>query len=160
MAHQIQLKRRLAATPAEVYAAWTDPRSLAQWMRPCHDGARSADVTADARVGGRYRIDMYDEDGELHPHEGEYLRLEPSRLLEFVWVSEHTQRQRSIVTVELQPVGRDETELTLTHRLLPSEEAAKGHHGGWTMILDNLAAVLKPQRARGPQQAGAAQRAP
>jgi uncharacterized protein YndB with AHSA1/START domain len=140
MAHEIQLKRRLAASADEVYAAWTDPRSLAEWMRPLPGGRTEA--TADARVGGKFRVDMYDKEGKLYRHEGEYLRLERPRLVEFSWISDATERQRSIVTVELRSVGENETELTLSHRLLPSERSAQAHAEGWTSILVELAAAL------------------
>lgn len=140
MAHEIQLKRRLAAGADEVYAAWTDPHSLAEWMRPLPGGRTEA--TADVRVGGKFLVDMYDKEGKLYRHEGEYLRLERPRLVEFSWISEATERGRSIVTVELRSVGEDETELTLTHRLLPSESSAQSHAEGWAAILVELAAAL------------------
>ena len=77
MTHQIQLKRRLAATVDEVYAAWTDGRSLSQWMVPII-GGRTEAVT-DARVGGAYRIDMFGLSGQS-AQQGQYLRLERPRL--------------------------------------------------------------------------------
>ena len=146
MAHEVRLKRRLAASADEVYAAWTDARSLAEWMRPLPGGRTEA--SADVRVGGKFRVDMYDKEGKLYAHEGEYLRLERPRLVEFSWISDATERQRSIVTVELRSVGEDETELTLSHRLLPSERSAQSHTEGWTSILVELAAALKRGRAR------------
>lgn len=137
MTHQIQLKRKLAATPDEVYEAWTDPVSLGQWMVPIVGGRTEA--KADARVGGRYSIEMRGLSSH-HPQGGEYLRLERPRLIEFTWTADLAYPQGSIVTVELKPIGRGETELTLTHRLLPNEAAAEGHSRGWDSGLDSLVA--------------------
>ncbi|MBA2457503.1 MAG: hypothetical protein H0V43_00950, partial [Gemmatimonadales bacterium] len=33
-------------------------------------------------------------EGKTYPHEGEYLRLERPRMIEFTWISEATERQR------------------------------------------------------------------
>jgi uncharacterized protein YndB with AHSA1/START domain len=139
MAHEIRISRRLAATPDEVYEAWTDPKSVSEWMIPIRGGSTQA--TLDLRVGGRFQIDMM-ADGKTYPHDGEYLRLERPRLIEFSWISNATNQQRSVVTVELSPIGKGETELKLTHTLLPTEESAHDHHNGWSAALDHLPEVL------------------
>ena len=144
--HQLKLTRRLAASPEEVYAAWTDPAHLAEWLVPIAGGRTQ--MRNEARVGGAYRIDMFRPDGEVLPHEGEYLRLVPPSLVEFSWNSHATAQLRSVVTVELKAVGSDETELTLTHRLLPSEASVADHIGGWTAGLDRLAAWIRLPTAR------------
>ena len=48
----LTLKRRLKATPSEVYAAWTDPAKVVKWFGP--DAGPVKDAEIDARVGGRY----------------------------------------------------------------------------------------------------------
>ena len=136
MAHELRLQRRIAATPAEVFEAWTRADQVMQWMTPAGPGTTKAQL--DPRVGGRFAIDM-DNDGELVPHRGEYLRLEPPHLLEFTWVSPYTDDRRSVVTVELKAAGRGATDLTLTHKLLPSAKAVADHTGGWNACLDGLA---------------------
>lgn len=137
MAHEIRIARKLAATPDEVYEAWTDPKSVMEWMIPIPGGSTRA--TLDPRVGGRFHIDMMG-DGKTYPHDGEYLRLERPRLIEFTWISNGTNQQRSIVTVELLPISKDETELKLIHRLLPTEAAARDHNNGWSAALERLVA--------------------
>lgn len=137
MAHEIRLTRTIAASPEDVFDAWTDAESLAQWLVPIPDGSATARV--DARVGGTFHIDMAGND-QVYPHDGEYLRIERPHLLEFTWISHATGGERSIVTVELRPVGAAQTELTLVHRLLPTSTAADSHLGGWGRGLDRLVA--------------------
>lgn len=145
MANEIRLSRRLAATPAEVFDAWTRADQIMQWMIPSGPGTTRAQL--DARIGGRFRIDMTDK-GAVIPHDGEYLRLEPPHLLEFTWVSPFTDRQRSVVTVELKAAGRDATDLTLTHKLLPTAKAVDDHTWGWNACLDALVArYAEPSRS-------------
>jgi uncharacterized protein YndB with AHSA1/START domain len=139
MAHEIRITRRIAATADEIYDAWTDPTSVSEWMVSIPGGSTRAKL--DPRVGGRFHVDITDA-GKTYPHEGEYLRLERPRLIEFTWISEATNQQRTVVRVELRPLTNDETELTLTHTLLPTEEAAQDHRGGWSTALDRLAAMI------------------
>jgi uncharacterized protein YndB with AHSA1/START domain len=82
-----------------------------------------------------------------YPHEGEYLRLERPRLIEFTWISTATNRQRSVVTVELRPIEDGGTELVLTHRSLPTKQAETEHRDGWTAALDHLTDVLAARHA-------------
>src|SRR6476646_8544229 len=57
----LTLKRRLDAPPAKVYAAWTDPKKIGQWMGP--EGVKTLSAESDARVGGRYRFVMRSPEG-------------------------------------------------------------------------------------------------
>lgn len=140
MSHELSISRTLSATPDEVYEAWLDPRSMAEWMRPIPGG--HTEVQADVRVGGGFLIVMHGN-GTRYPTRGEYLRLERPRLLEFTWYPDGSSDSRkSIVTVELKPLGAERTELTLRHRLLPSAEMAEGHRDGWSRGLDSLAAWI------------------
>ena len=50
----LTLKRRLAAPPQKVYAAWTDPKKILKWFGP--DAGPAKDAATDVRVGGRYAI--------------------------------------------------------------------------------------------------------
>ena len=138
MPHEIRITRRLPATPAEVYDAWTDAQSIAEWM--CPGPGMSSKATLDVRVGGRFHIDMMGP-GVSYPHDGEYLRLDRPRLIEFTWISDGTQQQPTVVTIELKPAG-DDTELTLTHSSFPQQDAAERHEQGWGSIVDSLAETL------------------
>jgi uncharacterized protein YndB with AHSA1/START domain len=138
------LKRRLAASADEVYEAWTDARSLSQWMVPIVGGRTEA--VLDACVGGKYRIDMFGLSGKS-PQQGEYLRLERPRLIEFTWIADPAATQHSIVTVELTAVSAAQTDLTPTHRILPSEVSAQNHQSGWDSGLYSLVAYVNhPER--------------
>ena len=48
----LTLKRRLKASPAKVFAAWTDPEKVKVWMGPGE--VKVLSVECDARLGGRF----------------------------------------------------------------------------------------------------------
>jgi uncharacterized protein YndB with AHSA1/START domain len=132
--------RRFIPAPRErVFAAWLDPASLAQWMRPV--GTTNATAEVDARVGGRFRIVMEGRtDGGDYEHRGEYLAIEPPSLLSFTWISNATDHKPTVVTIEFHEWGTG-TELVLTHRRL-APKAVEGHREGWTDIMRLLDEAL------------------
>jgi uncharacterized protein YndB with AHSA1/START domain len=130
----VRLTRILHAPPARVYEAWLDPAQIARWMSPVGHAVASVD----RRVGGRFRVVMVGEGREIE-HSGVFETLEPGRQLRFTWRSAYTAGD-SLVTVELRELGNG-TELTLVHDRLPAGQGA-AHRGGWSSMLDRLAAFL------------------
>lgn len=132
----VRITRRLGAPPARVFAAWLDSARLAQWLSP----VGHAEAEVDPRVGGAFRVTMVGEGSRIE-HTGEFLAIEPPRRLRFTWSSPYTGPEASIVTVDLAPIDGG-TELTLVHERLPADQVQR-HGGGWTRILDRLAALLE-----------------
>ena len=133
----VVIRRRIPVPREQVFAAWLDPKSVAQWMLP-GDTAHTT-VEIDARVGGKFRIVMAHGGGAVD-HWGEYLVIEPPSLLQFTWISVHTNLQPSVVTIELRELEGG-TELTLTHRGLPAEKV-EAHRQGWSDIVRKLSESL------------------
>jgi uncharacterized protein YndB with AHSA1/START domain len=135
----LQIKRFINAPRDRVYAAWTDPAQLKQWFGP--ENVQTRDLVADARVGGEFRWDIIDPDGDKMTVNGEFRELQPNRKIVFTWQwqdDETWEDHFSMVTVELS--DRDGgTELRLIHEKLPSEQSRDGHNGGWNSALDKLA---------------------
>jgi uncharacterized protein YndB with AHSA1/START domain len=130
------VRRTMPVPREEVFAAWLDPASLQQWMRP-GDVAATAEV--DPRVGGKFRIVMShgNRDDE---HWGEYLAIESPSRLSFTWISAHTDLQPTVVTIDFLAKGRS-TEVVLTHRRLPLARR-DAHRDGWSDILRKLDLAL------------------
>lgn len=131
--------RRTIAVPRErVFEAWLDSDSLARWMLP-EDFSRST-VSVNPQVGGGFRIVMVGPTHGTVEHWGEYLAIERPSLLSFTWLSPHTDRRPTVVTIEFHEVAAG-TELVLTHRGLPRTEV-ESHRRGWTDVVQLLDAVL------------------
>lgn len=130
----IVVRRKIAASPDELFDAWIDPQALALWMRPT--GIRRTTATTDARVGGRYEILMEGE-RETYPHHGVYRTIDRPRRLVFTWVSQGTNGRETLVTVDFVPQGAL-TEVVITHEQLP-DGASASHTEGWTSALARLA---------------------
>lgn len=134
----LTLVRNLRASPARVYAAWTDPVVMALWFGP--HSCRVAHAEADVRVGGRFRVVM-SEGPETHDVSGVYLEVEPERRLVFSWAWITTPERVSQVTVTLRPLDTG-VELTLLHEQFADEAARGGHRIGWTQSLEKLERIF------------------
>jgi uncharacterized protein YndB with AHSA1/START domain len=134
----LEIKRFINAPPARVYAAWTDPEQLKQWWGP--EGVQTRQFAADACVGGKYRWDLVNQEGEEMSVFGEYRELIAGKKIVFTWKwddDEAWETKNSVVTIELS--DRDGgTEIKLTHVQLPSQESRDRHNEGWNSVLDRL----------------------
>lgn len=137
-AGSLVLRKQFDASVEEVFDAWTSPESLMEFMKPAGNFQR-VDVAVDARVGGKYRIDMVGA-SDVYRHHGEYLTIDRPKKLAFTWISPFTDNRPSVVTIELTPRGAQKCELVLTHTALP-ETQVQGHTRGWTAMLDALASA-------------------
>lgn len=135
----LTIKRRLNATPAEVFEAWTDPKLLMQWFGP--ENVVTQEVSVDARVGGGFRVVMLEDTGERHEVFGTYYEVVSNEKLVFSWSWITTPERVSQVTVTFKPDGAG-TILTLLHEQLFDEQAVKGHTHGWTGSLAKLEALF------------------
>jgi uncharacterized protein YndB with AHSA1/START domain len=138
----LRLERTFAATPEEVFDAWTNPEVLERWWaaRPAWT---SPGCDVDLRVGGRYVLRMRDdESGQVYTVGGEYREVNRPRRLVYTWCWEGTDGldpgHVSLVTVEFRADGAGTT-VVLEHSKLASEESRARHSAGWTGSLDNLA---------------------
>ena len=134
----LEIKRLIKAPRDRVYAAWTDPAQLKQWFGP--EKVQTRDLIAETRVGGKFRWDLTNSEGEKMTCLGEYRELQPGKKIVFTWQwqdDEDWENHTSVVTVELFDADGG-TELRLTHEQLPNEASRDGHTGGWNSALDKL----------------------
>jgi uncharacterized protein YndB with AHSA1/START domain len=133
----LTLKRRLKATPARVFQAWTDPEEIVRWFGPADAVASSVRAKVDVRPGGRYQMNFQTDDGERHQVGGVYREVVPDSRLVFTWAWHTTPERESLVTIMLVPDG-DGTLLTIHHEQFFDQKARDGHERGWTGTLDKL----------------------
>lgn len=111
IAHSVTVRRTIAAAPARLYAAWTDPDQLHRWFGTV--------VTADVRIGGRYRVEIHESDGTINGFVGEYLVLDPPTAVSFTFTHiAQTAADRisdETVTVSFHEIEPGRTELTLVN---------------------------------------------
>ena len=139
-ASKVVIRRRLRASPEELFDTWTDAGSMRAWM--CPGQILSVEVRMEAHVGGALLVVMRDAN-KTYEHRGEFLVVERPVRLSFTWMAAATDQQPTVVTVEFLPINESDTELVLTHERFPREEVSEQHRGGWGQILDRLDRYLR-----------------
>jgi uncharacterized protein YndB with AHSA1/START domain len=139
----LEIKRVMRAPRDRVYAAWTNAAELKQWFGP--EGVGTREIIADARVGGLFRWDLIDQEGDDVSIRGQFLEVEKNRRIVFTWQFEGDAKWKdcvSIVTVEFDDAGEGETELRLRHEQLPDKDSRDAHNEGWKSVFDKLEKFL------------------
>ena len=136
--NHLELRRTFNAPRAAVFAALTEPDQLRQWWAATREHVPCL-AEVDLRVGGAYRLGMRAASGNEHIVGGTFREItEPERLV-YTWRWESSPDfPETLVTITLDALAPDRTELHLVHELLPSEEAANQHRQGWTGCFDHL----------------------
>jgi len=135
----LTLVRRLRAPPERVFEAWSSAEGLAGWFGPHHTRVEVAEV--DARLGGRFRVVLREDNGARHEVGGRYTEVTPGEGLAFTWAWHSAPERESRVTIRLRAVAEG-TELTLTHDRFADADTAGRHRRGWTESLQRLAALF------------------
>jgi len=142
------VRRRISASPARLFAAWTTPAQLEAWWGP--RGVRCTGAEVDPRVGGRYRIGNVLPDGREVFIAGEFLVFDPPNELVYTWrLLPGGEPER--VTVRFEPRG-GETEVVVVHERIGAERVRDEHAVGWEACLEGLRAFA--ENARGPSPGG------
>lgn len=140
----VQIEREFAATPAEVWRAWTDSTLVRRWFGSDPAGKVLA-ASLDVRVEGSFAVTFVDSDGTEHTCSGEYREVQPTTTLGFSWRWRSEPGVETAVTVSLEPVGRMETRMVFEHAKLGAA-SLHDYAAGWRRTFDKLERVLREMR--------------
>lgn len=91
----------IAAPPARVFEAIADPKQTAQWWGQ-KGQYRIIEWHSDVRKGGRWLSRGVGADGVEFKVEGEYLEVDPPRLLVHTWKPSYSNGSETVVRWELE----------------------------------------------------------
>jgi uncharacterized protein YndB with AHSA1/START domain len=141
----VRVQRRFDAPPERVFDAWTDEAVLRDWWSAMPSMAPGS-IEVDLREGGRYRMEMIADSGEIHTAVGEYREVHRPARVVYTWSWEGNDdamrgSEGTLVEVEFVADG-DGTLVTLTHSGFDSDAIAELHEHGWNGTLEQLATYL------------------
>jgi len=137
----------IAAPPARVFEAITDPEQTARWWGQS-DLYRITEWKGDVRPGGKWSSVGVGADGTAFRVEGEYLEVDPPRLLVHTWIGSYGGSLKTIVRWELEPTdihglhpggprkaGTGTLVRVSQEGFAGAPAAASGHAEGWKRVL-------------------------
>jgi uncharacterized protein YndB with AHSA1/START domain len=149
--HELVLTRTIDAPRELVWAAWTDPKHVAQWWGP--KGFTNPVCELDVRPGGTIRIDMRAPDGTVYPMTGIYQSIDmPERLVFTSAALDEAGKPLFEVlnTVTFAAQG-GKTKLTVQAKVVKSTAKAApyldGMEEGWKQTIERLAAHVGKEGA-------------
>ena len=139
------IERIVEATPAEVWALWTDSEQFRQWYGPT--GASIPTARFDLQVGGERVVAMTVQTpgGERTMwFRGEHLEVEAPELLVYSEAmtdeDANPQSPETTVRLELEDLDDGRTLVRVTHFGIPASSPGAA---GWSMALDKLTEALE-----------------
>jgi uncharacterized protein YndB with AHSA1/START domain len=131
----------IAAKPERVFQALVDPAQVPQWWG--QGGVyRCTQFHADLRTGGKWRSAGDGPDGRTFEVTGEYVTVDPPRLLVYTWVASWTGPVKTTVRWELEPADRG-TRVRIRHCGLAAHPELAQSYRGWPQILGWLQRFLE-----------------
>jgi uncharacterized protein YndB with AHSA1/START domain len=131
----IHAEVHIAAPPERVFRALTDPRQLLQWwgQKGMYHGS---EWKTDVRPGGQWRCDgVSDIDGSPFHVEGEYVEVDPPRVLSYTWIKSWSGPLKTLVRWELEPVSGGTLVRVRHSGFAGAPEAAQNHYQGWQRVI-------------------------
>ncbi len=137
LASNIHIQRVFQAPREKVFAAFTDPELVKKWFVPLDDHKIHID-SWDARLGGRYAVELTAKSGPDRFLTGLFEECEKPGLLIFTWGWEgYGCWGENRVTAEFKNAD-GATELKLTQGLFPTKKLAQEQEEIWKVLLDLL----------------------
>jgi glutathione S-transferase len=131
----IQAEVHILAPPEHVFQALTDPRQLLQWWGQ-KGMYHPTDWEGDVRPGGQWRCDgASDTDGSAYHVSGEYVEVDPPRLVSYTWIASWSGPLKTLVRWDLEGASGG-TLVRLRHSGFAGAAAAvQGHYQGWLRVI-------------------------
>lgn len=132
---------RIVASAQRVFQALVDPQLVLQWWG--QQGVyQCKEFTSDLHPGGKWRSSGVGPDGGPFEVIGEYLEVDPPRLLVHTWIASWTGEAKTTVRWELESAGAT-TLLRIRHSGLAAHTGISQSYRGWPRMLEWIRVLLE-----------------
>jgi uncharacterized protein YndB with AHSA1/START domain len=155
--YSLQVRRTFPVAREKMFAMWSQPEHLEQWMGRVDPRNVVKYREFDFRVGGGHLFENRTPDGIVFLNRGEYLEIKPPEKIKFTWSWQQldatgkkiAELDGTVLTVEFFDRG-DSTEVVLMHEQFTDLAMRDRHNAGWNLCFDRLGEHLAELR-KNPQ---------
>jgi uncharacterized protein YndB with AHSA1/START domain len=133
---------QIAAPPERVFQALTDPSQLPQWWGQAGT-YRVTKMECDLRVKGKWKSTGVSANGETFEVGGEYVEIDPPRLLVYTWAYTWGEAPNTTVRWELLPVDQGTLVKLRQSGFAGNATAANDHAKGWQTVFGWMQAFVE-----------------
>jgi uncharacterized protein YndB with AHSA1/START domain len=143
--HVVRIERAFAASPEELFDAWTSAEVMRRWLHVGPDW-ETPEAEVDLRVGGEVRIVMRRPDGREAGARGRYTVIERPRRLVMTWTFDEDPDDEQLMELTFSASGSSTTVLLVNSRI-GSERRRESQDEGWRGCLTELDRLMRAELA-------------
>jgi uncharacterized protein YndB with AHSA1/START domain len=136
----VLIERTFAASPEDVFDAWTSPEVMRRWFHCAPDWA-TPQAEVDLRVGGSVRVVMRRPDGtEVEAH-GEYAVIDRPHRLVMRWTFDDDPSNEQLIELSFSE-SEGSTTVLMVNSAISTDERRDAQEWGWRGCFDELERLL------------------
>ena len=136
----VRIERAFAASPEDVFDAWTSPDVMRRWFHPAPDWD-TPEAEVDLRVGGKVRVVMRRPDGSEVEAQGEYTLIDRPHRLVMTWTFDDDPSNEQLIELSFSE-SEGSTTVLMINSGISTDKRRDAQHEGWHGCLDELERVL------------------
>jgi uncharacterized protein YndB with AHSA1/START domain len=136
----VRIERTFAASPEDVFDAWTSPEVMRRWFH-CAPDWDTAKAEVDLRVGGKVRVVMRRPDGTEVGAQGEYTVIDPPRRLAMTWTFDDDPSNEQLIELSFSE-AEGSTKVLMVNSRISADRRRDAQEAGWRGCLDELDRVV------------------
>jgi uncharacterized protein YndB with AHSA1/START domain len=138
--HVVRIERTFAASPEDVFDAWTSPEVMRRWFHVAPDWD-TPEAEVDPRVGGKVRVVMRRPDGTEVGAQGEYTLIDRPRRLVMTWTFDEDPSNEQLIELSFSESDGSTTVL-MVNSGIATDERREDQDEGWRGCFGELERVL------------------
>jgi uncharacterized protein YndB with AHSA1/START domain len=138
--HVVRIERTFAASPEDVFDAWTSPEVMRRWFH-CAPDWDTPDAEVDLRVGGNVRVVMRRPDGTEAEAQGEYTLIDRPHRLVMTWTFGDDRSNEQLIELFFSE-SEGSTTVLMVNSGISTDERRDAQDWGWQGCFDELERIL------------------
>jgi uncharacterized protein YndB with AHSA1/START domain len=136
----VRLERTFAASPEEVFDAWTSPEVMRRWFH-CMPDWETPQADVDLRVGGQVRVVMRRPDGTEAGANGEYAVIDRPNRLVMRWTFDDDPSNEQLIELWFS-ASSGATRVVMVNSGISTAERRDAQDWGWHGCFDELERLI------------------